>query len=49
MPGRSHQLDPESLGVIVGREDVDDLDIAPVAGADIGMVDPQRLTKGFLA
>ena len=49
MARRADQLDPEALGVVVRRQNVDHLDVAAVAGAGVGVVDPQRLGEGLLA
>ena len=47
MPGTAGQLDPETLGIVVGRYHVHDFDVAAVAGPGIDVVYPQRLGKGF--
>jgi len=49
MPGRADQLDSETFGIIVRGEDVDDFDVASVAGARICVVNPKRLAERLSA
>jgi hypothetical protein len=44
----SHELDPEALDVVAGREEVEDLDVAIVAGRSADMKDPERLGQAFV-
>ena len=39
----------EAVGVVVGRERVQHIDVTAVAAATISVVDPQRPAKHFLA
>ena len=41
MPRGSDPFHPKTLGIIIGRQDVDDLDAAAVAGAPIGVTAPE--------
>ena len=45
VPGRPHELNPETLRVIVRSEDIDDLDVASVACSGVGVVHPKRFAK----
>src|SRR5438270_10567085 len=49
MPRRSHQLDPETLHIVIGREHVQHLDVAAVTAAAIGVVDPERAAEHLFA
>ena len=49
MARRADQLDAEPLDVVVGREDVQHLDVAAVAAAAVGVIHPQRPAEHFLA
>ena len=46
---RADQLDAEALDVVVGREDVEHFDVAAVAAAAVGVIDPQRPAEHLLA
>ena len=46
---RADQLDAEPLGVVVRRQDVQHFDVAAVAAAAVGVIDPQRPAEHFLA
>ena len=49
MARRADQLDAEALDVVVGGEDVEDLDVAAVAAAAVGVIHPQRPAEHLLA
>jgi DNA-directed RNA polymerase subunit K/omega len=49
MARRADQLDAKAFDVVLGGEDVKDLDIAPVAAAAVGVINPQRPPKHLLA
>jgi hypothetical protein len=45
VPRRPHQLDPETLGIIIRSENIDDFDIAAVACPGVSVVHPKRFAK----
>jgi hypothetical protein len=49
VPRRPHELDPETLSIIIRSEDIDDFNIASVTGPGIGMVHPKRFAKRLSA
>ena len=49
MPGGSYQFDSKPLHVVIGCQDIEDLDVTSITGAGVAVVNPQRMFKCFLS
>ncbi len=49
VPRGTNQFDAKAFGVIIGGQDVEYFNVAPITAAAIDMIDPERTTEHFLA